>query len=211
MGDKKKRVAQATPAPTQAKPQSPAPPVPVQPTPARKPTPSTPGPSPGATGADFTGVPAQSPEDAGGSLVPGEGYTLSPQFLPTGLDPLAPPVQLMDWSAMRAPFLTRGLRLGARDGEMIERNWIGTYNQLRFTWGLSNDIAVKLTNIGTAFAYNNSLSFTNPTLDEQFDRDLERMLPQGQSLGKIVVPILTPDTTSWIVEKISGKKIDFTF
>jgi hypothetical protein len=76
---------------------------------------------------------------------------------------------------------------------------------------LSNDVAVKLTNIGTAFAYNQSLSFTNPTLEEQFDRDLERMLPEGKSLGKIVVPILTPDTASWIVEKVSGKKVDFSF
>lgn len=211
MSGKKKRVAQATPTPAPAKPQTPAPPVPVQPAPAQKPTPSAPVPSPEATGADLTGVPAQSPEAAGNSLQPGNGFTLSPQLLPMGRDPLAPPVQLIDWSAMRAPFLTHGLRLGAKDGAELEGNWINTYNQLRFTWGLSSDIAVKLTNIGTAFAYDKALSFTNPSLDEQFDRDLEKRLPPGQSLGKIVVPILTPDTTSWIVEKVSGKKFDFRF
>lgn len=213
MGGKKKRSAQAAPMPAPAdKQQASAPPTPEPSRAAPAPVTSGPAAERGEPGGDFAGVPVQSlrPADAPPNAE-GHSLTLSPQFPPVRSNPLAPPLQLIDWSAMRAPFTSRGLHLNRRDGDAIESNWINTYQQMRFTWGFPEHIAVKITNLGTAFAYNKALSFTNPTLEEQLDRDLERMLPQSQSLRTIVVPVLTPETTSWMVEKVTGKKIDFTF
>ena len=46
---------------------------------------------------------------------------------------------------------------------------------------------------------------------QKFDRDTERSLGPGKKLSKFVVPVITPDTLSWAVEKVSGKKLDFHF
>ena len=210
MSGKKKQVAQAPPTPSPAAAPKAAPPTPEPAAPARKSGAADSAPTSAASGTDFTGVPAQA-SGAGSGPPFAQNLTLSPQFLPQRSNPLAPPLQLIDWSAMRAPFTSRGLPLSREDGNAIETNWINTYRQMRFTWGFPEEIAIKITNLGTAFAYNKALSFTNPTLEEQFDRSLEKTLPQGQSLRTIVVPVLTPDTTSWIVEKVTGKKLDFTF
>jgi hypothetical protein len=120
------------------------------------------------------------------------------------------PADPIDWFAMRQPFLNRGVPLTSRDGDQIRQNWTMTYNNL-LGWGFGPDLSLKIANLGTPLAYDFAMARDNPTQIEKFDMETERMLPPGKKLGKIVVPILTPDTLSWSVEKLTGKKIDFHF
>lgn len=120
------------------------------------------------------------------------------------------PKDPIDWFAMRQPFLNRGVPLTARDGAQIEQNWMFTYNNM-ISLGLDTDMAAKIANFGTPIAYDFALKRDNPTQIEIFDAELEKTLPAGQSLRKIVVPVVTPDTLNFIVKKTTGKDIDFRF
>jgi hypothetical protein len=124
-------------------------------------------------------------------------------LLGPGLDPI-------DWAAMRQPFLTHNMPLTGRDADQITLNFYNSVGMLR-SWGLPEGTAMKLANIGLAFAYDTQLGLENPNTLEKFDRDTERMLGPGKKLGKFVVPVITPDTLGWAVEKVTGKKIDFRF
>ena len=166
-----------------------------------------PTPTPGEGGTDLSDVPVQSadkkpdltPKDPGAAEGPAPAtFTLQPSK-----DPI-------DWFGMRQPFLNRGLPLTGRDADQIQTNWTFTYNNL-LRWGFTPELSVKIANIGTPVAYDFALSRDHPTQVEKFDMETEKMLPPGKKLGKIVVPIITPDTLSWTVEKVTGKKIDFRF
>lgn len=130
-------------------------------------------------------------------------------FRQGGVDPASPGDQI-DWFAMRQPFLNHGLPLTGRDGDQITLNFRNSVTMMR-NWGMPQDLAIKAANLGLAFAYDTQLGLESPNTLEKFDRDTERMLGPGKKLGKLVVPIVTPDTLSWAVEKVSGKKIDFRF
>jgi hypothetical protein len=161
-------------------------------------------PAPDEGGTDLSDVPVQS-ADAKLDLTPKDTGP-APMTFTTPLGPKDP----IDWFGMRQPFLNRGLPLTGRDADQIQTNWTFTYNNL-LRWGFTPELSVKIANIGTPVAYDFALSRDHPTQIEKFDMETEKMLPPGQKLGKIVVPIITPDTLSWTVEKITGKKVDFRF
>lgn len=127
----------------------------------------------------------------------------------TGADPQSP-ADPIDWFGMRQPFLSHGLPLTGRDGDQISLNFYNSVGMLQGL-GVPRPTAIKLTNLGLAFAYDTQLGLESPNTLEKFDRDTERSLGPGKRLGKLVVPIVTPDTLSWAVEKVSGKKLDFRF
>lgn len=124
-------------------------------------------------------------------------------LLGPGLDPI-------DWASMRQPFLTHSLPMTGRDVDQISLNFYNSVGMLR-GWGVPEGPALKLANLGLAFAYDTQLALESPNTLEKFDRDTERSLGPGKKLGKFVVPVITPDTLSWAVEKVSGKKLDFRF
>ena len=124
-------------------------------------------------------------------------------LLGPGLDPI-------DWFSMRQPFLTHSLPMTGRDVDQISLNFYNSVGMLR-GWGVPEGPALKLANLGLAFAYDTQLALESPNTLEKFDRDTERSLGPGKKLGKFVVPVITPDTLSWAVEKVSGKKLDFRF
>jgi len=111
---------------------------------------------------------------------------------------------------MRQPFLTRGVPWTGREMDDVQVNWTFTYNNL-LRWGIPMDLSIKIANIGTPIAYDFAMARDNPTQIEKFDMETERMLPVGKKLGKFVIPVITPETLSWSVEKITGKKLDFRF
>lgn len=219
----KKKQPQPVPAPPQQKPattaKQAAPPQ-AQPAPKAagqdKNTPEAATPTPGDQGKDLSEVPVQSadkkpdekpsdtplaaPQNAGGT------GSETPQVTPPKVTVPADPI---DWFAMRKPFTDRGLPLTLRDADQIQQNWTLTYRNMVPILG--PDLALKIANIGTPIAYDFALARDNPTQIEKFDMETEKLLPPGKKLGKIVVPIITPDTMSWTVEKLTGKKIDFRF
>ena len=169
-----------------------------------KQTPEAAAPVPGERGTDLSDVPVQS-ADKEPDLTPKDAEG-PPRPSTTPLSAKDP----IDWFGMRQPFLNRGLPLTGRDADQIQMNWTFTYNNL-LRWGFTPELSVKIANIGTPVAYDFALARDHPTQVEKFDMETERMLPPGKKLGKIVVPIITPDTLSWTVEKVTGKKIDFRF
>jgi hypothetical protein len=178
---------------------------------ARQPA-EAPAPTPGEQGTDLSEVPM-----AASDKKPDEKPSDSPAVAASDVEvgpPRAPqatvPTDPIDWFAMRRPFTNRGLSLTAADEAQIERNWTMTYKNL-LGWGVPSDLSIKIANLGTPLAYDFALKRDNPTVLEKFDMETEKMLPRGKSLGKIVVPVLTPDTLSWSVEKLTGKKFDFRF
>jgi len=221
----KKKQPQPAPAPPQPKAAAPAKKAaPPQATPAPKPagedkdTPAATTPTPGDQGKDFSEVPVQSadkkpdekPTDtplAAPQLTPGGGAGGGPlQLTPPRITVPADPI---DWFAMRKPFTDRGLSLTARDGDQIQQNWTMTYRNMVPIFG--PELSVKIANLGTPIAYDFALARDNPTQIEKFDMETEKMLPPGKKLGKVIVPIITPDTLSWTVEKLTGKKVEFRF
>jgi hypothetical protein len=219
----KKKQPQVAPAPPQQKPAAPAKkaaPPQAEPTPKPagqdKNTPEATAPTAADQGKDFSEVPVQSADKK-----PDEKPSDTPQAAPraaTGGEPgtqqwtppkVTVPHDPIDWFAMRQPFTDRGLPLTLRDADQIRQNWSLTYRNMVPIFG--PDLAVKIANLGTPIAYDFALARDNPTQIEKFDMETEKMLPPGKKLGKIVVPIITPDTLSWSVEKLTGKKIDFRF
>lgn len=85
-----------------------------------------------------------------------------------------------------------------------------TYSMM-LDWGLGPDLSAKIANFGTPIAYDYSLRRDYPTLEEEMEQDIEKMMGPGKRLSTVVVPVITPDTLGWITEKVSGKKIDFRF
>jgi hypothetical protein len=143
--------------------------------------------------------------------------TLTPPSLltpPNGASPgfTLPPANKdpIDWFGMRQPFLTHGLPMTAQDGDQLASNFHYSLRLLQ-NWGMPPDLAIKVTNLGLSFAYDTQLGRESPNTLEKFDADTEKMLGPGKTLGKLVVPVITPDTLGWAVEKVTGKKIDFRF
>lgn len=167
-------------------------------------------PAPSEQGTDLSEVPVQSSEKKPDEK-PSETTDASAE---AATDPnkkkVTVPADPIDWFAMRQPFLNRGVPLTGRDGEQIEQNWTMAYNNM-MRFGFGSDLSIKIANFGTPIAYDFALARDNPTQIEKFDSETEKMLPPGKKLGKFVVPILTPDTMSFAVEKITGKKLDFRF
>jgi len=184
------------PVPDAAPAKSSAPATPQQAPPQAGPSPAAAGPGSDAAGRDFSQVPAQS----GPLRQPADDAFRLP----------AAPLSLIDWSAMRKPFLTRGVALDTAGIGMIETNWMFTYNQMA-RLGFSPDRAIAIANFGTPIAYDFSLQRDHPTVFEESDRQLEKMMPAGKKIGTITVPLITPDTLGWVTEKVTGKKYDFRF
>ncbi len=173
-------------------------------------TPEAATPIPAEQGKDLSEVPVQSAEKKPDEK-PSETTDASGE---AANDPnkkkVTVPTDPIDWFAMRQPFLNRGVPLTGRDGEQIKQNWTMTYNNM-MRFGFTPDLSIKIANIGTPIAYDFAMARDNPTQIEKFDMETEKMMGPGKKLGKIVVPILTPDTLSFAVEKITGKKLDFRF
>jgi hypothetical protein len=213
----KKKDQVPAPAPTKqpapAKQQAPPQGTPQQ-TPAQTPG-STPAPANPDAGRDFSGIPT-GPQlkldptlfgaDGPGSMGPG-GQTLPPDFFKLRTDPIG----LIDWSAMRGPFYSRGTFLDTRDIDDITLNWRYSVHNLT-ALGLPLDLAVKVTNLGLPMAYDYSLSHDFPNAEERMDQAFNKLLPAGKAMPtKYVVPIITPDTLNWVTKKLIGKDVDFHF
>ncbi len=136
--------------------------------------------------------------------------TLSPNLT---LPPLRPP-SLLDWSDLRTPFTSRGLRLSDRDAQVIEQNWWTTYNFLR-SLGLRPDLASLGANKGTAYAYDKMLSRESPNVVDLFDLEWEKtrsiLKPGEKEFRTPIVPILTPTTLEWMSKTFFNKDWKFTF
>lgn len=218
----KKKHPQPAPAPPQHKPVvTPKKSAPPQPAPQKqagqdKNTPVGTTPTPGDQGKDLSEVPVES-TDKKPDKKPSDTPLASPSSTasaasgtPNFLSPkITVPTDPIDWLAMRRPFLNRGLPLTGRDADEIQLNWSRSYRQMLPLFG--PDLSVKIANLGTPLAYDFALARDNPTQIEKFDMETERLLPPGKKLGKIVVPVITPDTLGWAVEKLTGKKVDFNF
>ncbi len=172
-------------------------------------------PVPAEQGKDLSEVPVQSPDKkaADPEAKPDEQPSETPQSAPE-IGPkkklATKPADPIDWFAMRQPFLNRGVPLTPRDGDQIVTNWMFTYNNMT-RLGFDPVMAGKIANFGTPIAYDMAMKRDNPTQIEKFDAETEKMLPAGKGLNKIVVPIITSDSLSWMVEKTTGKKIEFRF
>jgi hypothetical protein len=206
----KKKPPAPTPAPAQ-KPPAPAkqaaPPQPAPAAPATEEKTAAPAPTAeptGGAGKDLSQVPAEAPATPAPPAGEKSSVSMPPRLkLPGAPDPI-------DWFAMRQPFLTRGVPWTGREMDDVQVNWTFTYNNL-LRWGIPMDLSIKIANIGTPIAYDFAMARDNPTQIEKFDMETERMLPVGKKLGKFVIPVITPETLSWSVEKITGKKLDFRF
>lgn len=202
MGDKKKQdpvpAPKAPPAPAKQQ----APPV----------TEPSPAPAAGAKAEDAAGPPA------GGDLtaVPATAgdkpeHVASPASpdLAIGKSTVTIPFDPIDWAAMMKPYYLRGVPIGNRDHDGVELYWNRTYKSLVTVWGFSPDMAITITNAATPTAIDLALSRDYPTTEERFDRDTEKMLGPGKSLGKVMIP-LTPGI-EWGVGKIIGKPFKLEF
>ncbi len=168
-----------------------------------------PQPAPSAGGKDVSGVPVETAK-------PDEKPTEAAAPAPAGRQfqmpaPVTVPIDPIDWFAMRQPFVNRGVFLNDRDGDQIETNWMYFYgNMMRL--GFGPDLSAKIANFQTPIYYDLALRADgNLTQIERFDMETEKMLPPGQGLGKITVPVLTPDSLSFMVKQVSGKDINFRF
>lgn len=155
------------------------------------------------TPPSLLGKEALGPDGSGGGMPSLSIAKRATPLLAGKLDPI-------DWASMRQPFLTHDLPLTGRDVDQISLNFYNSVGMLK-GWGVPEPTALKLANLGLAFAYDTQLGLESPNTLEKFDRDTERSLGPGKKLGKFVVPVITPDTLSWAVEKVSGKKLDFHF
>lgn len=134
--------------------------------------------------------------------------TLSPHLFQM---PATTVTNLIDWSAMTAPFAQRGMRLDPADQRSIEQYWTYSYRML-LGLGLSPDLAISVSNLGLPIAYDHELARDHPTTEERLDLQIDKMLPPGQKPPtRIVVPLLTPATLHWMTKEITGKDIDFHF
>lgn len=141
----------------------------------------------------------------GGLPKPSTTTVTIPPFVP--LPPLRPP-SLLDWSELRAPFITRGLRLSDRDTKSVEQTWLGTYNFLRGL-GVGPGLAAWGANKGTAYAYDNMLSLENPNSADKFERDFDKQLslqnPGQRGLGTKILPLT--GALKWASEKLFNKDL----
>jgi outer membrane protein OmpA-like peptidoglycan-associated protein len=152
------------------------------------------------------------PNAAGPNLFPpitaGGGTTPAPSPWNFTVPPLRDPATI-DWSAMRDPFTSRGLRLEERDAKQLELNWWTSYQFFRGL-GLDPSQASWAANKGTAFAYDTQLAKDSPNVFDLNQRQWEQSLPPGSwKIGP--VPLITPSTLGVIAEKIFKKKINFEF
>jgi len=217
MGDKKKPAAPPakTPDPPARTTSPPTTPAPAAGQGARD---DAPPPTP-AVDANFADVPVSADESrpvTGPTVAPGLPELTLPPLLPDYKAPppaLAPPFTLpplppIDWLEMRRPFLTRGVPFGDREQGEIEMQWTRTY-QMMIGLGMGPGLSLKIANTATPIAIDNALKYDNPTLAEQSDRDMEKML--GKPVGTFTVNIITPGTLGAAIKLVTGKTVDLTF
>lgn len=129
-----------------------------------------------------------------------------PALDPFQLPPLQRPGAAIDWGAMRDPFTSRGIRLGANDIETIEQNWNNAY-----MWGLRLGLdpataslaANKLTSVG----YDIQLGKDFPNFWDKVDLE-DKKLGITKSPN---IPILTPETLGFLAKHVFHSKVDLRF
>jgi hypothetical protein len=200
MGDKKKQLPipapKAPPAP--AKQQAPPTAAPVPATEAKAEDGGG-----GAPARDLTQVPVESADKPTHAATGDPANLLAPNPLVTV------PITPIDWGPIAREFSLRGVTFLPRDQDGVEQYWFRTYRSLTTFWGLPADTAAKVTNAGIPAAVSFSLARDHPTMGEQFDRDTEKMLGPGKSLGKVMIPLNAP--IEWSVGKIIGKPFKLEF
>jgi hypothetical protein len=201
MGDKKKQ------------PPIPAPKAP--PAPAKQQAPPTTAPAP-AQETKTEDASAGTPAARDLSQVPVEAkdkpdHKVSPDApdLAIGKSTITVPFDPIDWGGMMKPFRVRGVPLTNSDYDGVELYWNRTYKSLVTFWGFSPDMAITITNAATPVAIDFALSPDFPSTTERFDRETEKMLGPGKSLGTKILP-LTPGI-EWGVGKIIGKPFKLEF
>lgn len=204
MGDPKKK-----------QPPIPAPKAPPAPAKQQGPPTAAPGPSPApapetkpddAAGApaarDLSEVPVESkdkPEHKASPDVPDLSITKSTVTVP--FDPI-------DWGPIMQPYRLRAVPLTGREYDSVEQYWHRTYKSLVHI-GLKPEWAIDVTNAALPTAVDLSLKGDYPTTVERFDRETERMLGPGKSLGTKIIPLNFG--IEWGVSKITGKKFKLEF
>jgi outer membrane protein OmpA-like peptidoglycan-associated protein len=125
-----------------------------------------------------------------------------PFKLPSVVRPPGP----IDWSALRDPFISRGIRLNDRDITSVEQNWNSAY-----LWalglGLSPENATLAATKLTAAAYDIQLGKGNPNFWDKVDEEDKRMgITKSPN-----IPIITPETLKFLGKKLFKVDIDPRF
>src|SRR5262249_48531947 len=111
-----------------------------------------------------------------------------PAYDPFSLPPVVRPPGTIDWSALRDPFTSRGIRLNDRDVTTVEQNWNNAYLWalgLGFSPESASTAATKL----TAIAYDIQLGKENPNFWDKVDQE-DKKLGITKSPN---IPIITPE------------------
>ena len=110
----------------------------------------------------------------------------------------------LDWSALRAPFTLRGVRLDDRDTRAIEQNWWSAYSFYR-NLGFKPSDATWAANKSTPIALDNWISRQNPNQWDRFEQDWERdkaiFRPGQKEFRTPIVPIMNDAIWEWIKGK----------
>jgi outer membrane protein OmpA-like peptidoglycan-associated protein len=129
-----------------------------------------------------------------------------PAVDPFKLAPALTPPGLIDWSKLRDPFTSRGIRLNDRDINSVTENWNNAY-----LWalgiGLSPEAAATAANTLTASAYNIQLGKENPNFWDKVDQEDKKL---GITKSPII-PIITPETLKFLGKKLFHLDIDPRF
>jgi outer membrane protein OmpA-like peptidoglycan-associated protein len=119
--------------------------------------------------------------------------------------PVKPP-GLLDWSALREPFTSRGLRLNDYEIGVVQDNWNRAY-----LWalgiGLSPDNASLAASKLTATAYDLQLGKDYPNFWDKIDQEDKRL---GISKSPMI-PIITPETLKFLGKQFFKIDIDPRF
>lgn len=129
-----------------------------------------------------------------------------PALDPFQLPPLQRPGAVIDWGAMRDPFTSRGIRLGANDVDAIEQNWNNAY-LWALKLGLDPSLASLAANKLTAVGYDIQLGKDFPNFWDKVDLE-DKKLGITKSPN---IPILTPETLGFLAEHVFHKKVDLRF
>jgi hypothetical protein len=124
------------------------------------------------------------------------------------LDLTQPDLSQIDWYELRTPFTSRGVVLDDRDIGAIQQQWTNTYNLLRGL-GIPPARAAQIANLGLAHAYDTQLGLERPNLFDLSEREQEMLYPDETRTP--IVPIITPEILSTVVEKLFGEEVEFRF
>ncbi|MGC9969996.1 MAG: DUF4157 domain-containing protein [Bryobacteraceae bacterium] len=129
-----------------------------------------------------------------------------PAYNPFQLPPLMRPPGVIDWSAMREPFTSRGIRLNDNDINSVEQNWNNAY-----LWvlgiGLDPSTAATAANKLTSIAYDIQLGKEFPNFWDKVDQEDKKL---GITKSPII-PIVTPETLRFLSKKIFHRDLDLRF